>query len=426
MNILDRDYYTFDRIEIKGNQKYTDRQINGILDIYSGDSVNKFMMLEKINLLHGKNWFEKVKYRIIPENDSLILEIECIEKPAAMLYGSLHYDYAIGSGVLLAFSSKNFIFPGTVLNINTFLGKYPRVQALLLQYLGWKQAYSISVNINYDKTPVPVLHIHNETGNVDLGNFRAGLNFARRIGLNHMFSISGIYEYLNLTPIYVSASGLDNISYNYIRPTIHYSINTLDTKYFPDKGTIFDVSGSTSRLISASIRTDNEKTNFDIGNRGDFSFDRYYSLKGGFRQYFPGGKRTTFSVHADAVYLSHCDSAVTQNNYYLLGGLQSISNRSIAMTGFHTSELPVKIATGAGIEIDIEAFNDFHLALEADIFAAQSIYTKKGYNLLAGFGLGAGYMTILGPIKLGIMYGDDPYNNYFNNFKGYLSIGFNF
>jgi hypothetical protein len=355
-----------------------------------------------------------------------VLEIECIEKPTAMLYGSLHYDNAIGSGVLLAFSSKNFIFPGTVLNINTFLGKYPRVQALFLQYLGWKQAYSMSVNVNFDKTPVPVLHIHNETGNADLGNLSTGLNFARRIGLNHMFSISGIYEYLTLTPRYVSESGIEIISYNYIKPTIRYGINTLDTKYFPNKGTIFDVSGNTSRLISASLRTDTEKSNYDSGNRGDFSFDRYFSMKGGFRQYFSRGKRVTFSVHADAVYLSRCDSAVTQNNFYLLGGLQSISSRSIAMTGFHTSELTVKTAAGAGIEIDVEAFHDFHLNMEADIFAAQSIYMNDGFNLIAGLGLGAGYMTILGPIKAGIMYGHDPYNDYFSNLKGYLSIGFNF
>lgn len=426
VNILNKDYYTFDRIDIKGNMNYSDRQILGILDIYRGDSINKYMLLDKIELLYGKNWFEKVKYRIDPGNDSLILEIECIEKPTAMLYGSLHYDNAIGSGAMLAFSSKNFIFPGTVLNINTFLGKYYRAQALFLQYLGWKQAYSISLNFYYDKTPVPVLNIHNETGNVILGNLSAGLNFSRRIGLNNMISISGNYENLNLTPRYVSLSGLDNISYNYIKPTVHYGINTLDTKYFPNEGTILDISGSTSRLISATIRTDTEKTNYDIKNPGDFSFDRFYSLKGGFRQYFSRGKRVTYSVHADAVYLSRCDSAIAQNNFYLLGGLQSISKRSIAMTGFQTSELPVKKAAGAGIEIDIEVFRDLHISLGTDIFAAQGIYMDEGYDLLAGFGIGAGYMSILGPIKVGFMYGNDPYNNYFNKFKGFLSIGFNF
>jgi hypothetical protein len=96
------------------------------------------------------------------------------------------------------------------------------------------------------------------------------------------------------------------------------------------------------------------------------------------------------------------------------------------MTGFHASELPVKKALGAGIELDIEAFNDFHITLTTDIFALQGIYMDSGYDLLAGIGAGAGYMTIVGPIKVGMMYGRDPYNNYFNNFKGYLSIGFNF
>jgi outer membrane translocation and assembly module TamA len=49
-----------------------------------------------------------------------------------------------------------------------------------------------------------------------------------------------------------------------------------------------------------------------------------------------------------------------------------------------------------------------------------------GYNLLAGFGAGAGYMTLAGPIKVGIMYGENPFDNYFNSFKGYISLGFNF
>ncbi len=54
VNILNKDYYTFDRIDIEGNTNYSDRQILGILDIYSGDSVNKYMLLDKIDLLLWK------------------------------------------------------------------------------------------------------------------------------------------------------------------------------------------------------------------------------------------------------------------------------------------------------------------------------------------------------------------------------------
>ena len=49
-----------------------------------------------------------------------------------------------------------------------------------------------------------------------------------------------------------------------------------------------------------------------------------------------------------------------------------------------------------------------------------------GFSLLAGIGLGAGYMSIIGPIKIGLMYGDYKKEAYFNKIKGYISIGYNF
>ena len=424
--IMNKDYYTFNNIEITGNRNYSDRQIIGILDMNAGDRVDKYMLKEKMDLLFGRNWFEKVKYRIEPRNDSLILVIECIEKPKAMLYGSVHYDYTLGSGALLSFASKNFLLPGSVLTIDTYIGKYPRVKALLLQYLGWKHVYSVSTDFSYDKTPFPVLHLKNESGDVLSGNLTAGVNLARSIGLNHMFRISGIYENLNLMPRYLSSTGLDNITYNYFRAEANYGINTLDKKYFPDRGTILDISASTSKMISASMKTDAEKATFYSSDPGMFIFERFYTLNGGFRQYFSSGKYVTLSIHADALYLSRCDSAMSQNNFYMLGGIQAVNDRSIAMTGFHSSEIPVKKAAGVGFEIDIEAFNNFHITLIADVFAIQDIYHYKGYNLLAGFGAGAGYMTLAGPIKVGIMYGENPFDNYFNSFKGYISLGFNF
>jgi len=424
--IMNKEYYTFDNIEITGNRNYSDRQITGILDMNAGDRVDKYMLKEKMDLLFGRNWFEKVKYRIEPRNDSLILVIECIEKPIAMIYGSVHYDYTLGSGALLSFTSKNFLLPGSVLTIDTYIGKYPRVKALLLQYLGWKHVYSVSTDFSYDKTPVPVLHLKNESGDVLSGNLTAGVNLARSIGLNHMFRISGIYENLNLMPRYLSSTGLDNITYNYFRAEANYGINTLDKKYFPDRGTILDISGSTSKMIYASIKTDAEKATFNSDDPGMFIFERFYTLNGGFRQYFSSGKYVTLSIHADALYLSRCDSAMSMNNFYMLGGIQSVNDRSIAMTGFHSSEIPVKKAAGVGFEIDIEAFNNFHITLTTDVFAVQDIYQHKGYNLLAGFGAGAGYMTLAGPIKVGIMYGENPFDNYFNSLKGYISLGFNF
>ena len=97
-NILDKKSYTFDKIEINGNKNYSDEQILGVLDIKPGEKVDKYMLTDRIELLYGKAWFDKVKYRIVPRNDSLILVIDCIEKPQAMLYGSVHYDNSLSAG----------------------------------------------------------------------------------------------------------------------------------------------------------------------------------------------------------------------------------------------------------------------------------------------------------------------------------------
>ncbi|MCK7536173.1 MAG: hypothetical protein MZV63_36890 [Marinilabiliales bacterium] len=63
-NILGKLYYTIDGIEINGNAAYSDNQILGILDIEPGDVADKYMLSDRIELLYGKAWFEKVKYKV--------------------------------------------------------------------------------------------------------------------------------------------------------------------------------------------------------------------------------------------------------------------------------------------------------------------------------------------------------------------------
>jgi outer membrane translocation and assembly module TamA len=46
--------------------------------------------------------------------------------------------------------------------------------------------------------------------------------------------------------------------------------------------------------------------------------------------------------------------------------------------------------------------------------------------LLGGFGIGIGYMSVIGPLKAGLMYGSGNAERYFQPVKGYISIGFSF
>jgi outer membrane translocation and assembly module TamA len=60
------------------------------------------------------------------------------------------------------------------------------------------------------------------------------------------------------------------------------------------------------------------------------------------------------------------------------------------------------------------------------VAAIRKFESNDGFSLVAGYGMGVGYMSIIGPLRLGIMYGNSSREEYFNKFKGYISIGFKF
>jgi len=96
------------------------------------------------------------------------------------------------------------------------------------------------------------------------------------------------------------------------------------------------------------------------------------------------------------------------------------------MIGFHTNEIPVRKLAGIVTELDMELFKNFHINILADAFAVQEVDRENGYSLLAGYGMGVGYMWIIGPLKAGLMLGQYSREEYFRKIKTYISVGFNF
>jgi NTE family protein len=426
VNILDKQLYTFNKIDIEGNKSYSDEQILGVLDIKPGKKIDKYLLTDRIELLYGKAWFDKVKYRFISRNDSLILVVDCIEKPKAMLYGSVHYDNSLQSGLIFQISVKDLITQRSVINLGSRIGQYYKFDLNYLQFIDRNQIFGLSANLYSDNTLIPLLELRGDKGEVISRNFTPGLSVNKRMGLNTMMSVSANFENLNLIIHYISDVHLKNLSYNYITATYNYQVNSLDSKHFPHKGTILNLSASTSKLQSAGLKTDSSKVEFEWKNHGEFSFDRFYTFHGSVNHYFTPPGKMTFLFGGDVLLITDSDSVSAQNNFYLLGGVESVNKRSIPMFGFQSNEIPVKKLAGFRTGLDIELFENFHVNFMANIFAAQEVNRDKGFSLLTGFGLGVGYMSIIGPIKIGLMYGNYKREEYFNKIKGYVSIGYNF
>ena len=96
------------------------------------------------------------------------------------------------------------------------------------------------------------------------------------------------------------------------------------------------------------------------------------------------------------------------------------------MAGFNANEIASKKYAGLGAELDFEIFRNIHLNLTANSFLIQEAGKRDSFSLFTGYGLGLGYLSIIGPVRAGIMYSADQCESIGSRVKGYVSIGYNF
>lgn len=424
--LLDRQTYSFDKIEVTGNIINSDEQIRGILDIKPGERVDKYMLSEKIELLYGKTWFDKVRYRIVPRNDSLILIIDCIEKEKATAFGSVHYDNSLKAGIILNLSMKHVPYQRSFLDFDSFIGQYYRFKVNFTQYLDKNQEVGLSLIADAGNTVIPVTELKSQKGEFLSKTVNGEINVNKMIGLNRMTSISIGAEKFRLNPDFITTNDLKRVTYNSYTISYRYFLNSIDIKYFPNKGTVTTLDLSTSKLISGTIKTAFSEKKYTKRFPEDFQFGRSYRLKAEIKHYFSPGRKVTFSFGGKLLYTYTADTALSPNNLSYLGGFDAVTKRSIAMTGFHSNEIPVEKMASAGFYTDYELIKDLHLEFNADVAAAVEAGNDSNLTYLGGYGLGIGYTSLIGPLRVGFMHGISSSQRYFKEFKGYISIGFCF
>jgi hypothetical protein len=239
-----------------------------------------------------------------------------------------------------------------------------------------------------------------------------------------MISISGIYNETSLKPDYIH-NNIRNYKYNYLSSEFVFSRNTLTSKYFPEKGLRLRLSAGVSKLQSASKYDENAATKINMIKQANYESTPFYTLRGSIINYSKINN-ITFSVGGEILLVSKSDSISQQNNFFLLGGVQTTSKRSLAMTGFHPNQLKINSVAILRTGMDITLLKDLHLNIMADFAATENTVLTQKITFLSGYGVGLGYNSIIGPIKAGVMYGLYENEVHFSPLKTYISIGYNF
>jgi outer membrane protein assembly factor BamA len=270
------------------------------------------------------------------------------------------------------------------------------------------------------------MELAGETEDAYCRNLFYGLAVNRRLGLNNLLSLSARFEDITFSRDEVSGSGREKFRSVFFASELGYHLNTLNAKHFPDKGIRSDISFTASRLLSAKYMSDTTLVLYENNDSGKDNAELFYTIRGSYDQYFTSYSKWTLCTGAEFLYITNTDSVSAMSNMYFIGGTQSAGPRSIPAIGFHPLQLQATRMGSVHLDIDYEIIDKVHLTLMTGIAAILEPDGSGSLSLLPGVGLGAGYLSIIGPIKAGVMYGYYKNEEYFKRLKGFISVGYCF
>lgn len=116
-------------IHYEGLEKVSKNLVKGNFEIKDTGWINSQELERGIERLYGTQFFEKVSYKITPQDNGSILTIRFKEQTFNHFNFSLHYDQYLKSAVLLNTTFRNVLGDGSRLLIDLKLGQYPGIKA---------------------------------------------------------------------------------------------------------------------------------------------------------------------------------------------------------------------------------------------------------------------------------------------------------
>ncbi|PQJ80128.1 patatin-like phospholipase family protein [Polaribacter porphyrae] len=396
------------KIDLKGSNFYTRAFVLGKLNIKEGDSVSRYEISKKINLLSATKNYDRIDYKLKKNKDDgyeLSFSLTESKENASISLGA-HYDFLYKSGILANYSHKHLLIENDLLSLDIILGDNLRYNLNYFVDNGFYISYGFRSRYNHfrdnAKFSLATFQLPN-ISSINLNYTDITNQFFIQTTFNRKFALGlgAEHKHLNISTETVVTSNNEKTIIdrsNYYSLFGYLKLDTYDKKYFVTKGYFADL--SFKWYLSSSDYQNN--------------FRRFSQATGtlGFATTF-WDKLTFQNTNQAGFTLDNPNSTVF--DYYLGGYNQNYINTFISLYGYEFSDLSAKSFIKSELtlryaitEKNYASFIANYARIDNNVFKDIELFK----DIRSGYALGYSYDSFLGPIELKYSWSPDTKRSY--------------
>ncbi|MDO9576526.1 MAG: patatin-like phospholipase family protein [Candidatus Cloacimonadales bacterium] len=377
------------RIYVQGLRKVSMNLVLGKLGFTKERWIKTSNLQQAIERVYGSQYFEKVSYKLEPDQNGVDLFVRVVEKSSSNLNFGFHYDSDMDAGVLIDATFRNKLIMGSKLSIGAKLSENSAYKMSYFVHTGWKPGFGFEISMKGKDFTVPIYNEDREK--VDIYNYSTSYSaFDISTIFSNDFTIgAGLgFENNNVRPEIIQGS----FDYQQFFYRFYWLINTYDRTTYPRKGV---------DLLCRMQKT------IEIGN--SLNLDRSPTTTYQF-QMTVVDKFSDKLVYTESVCLGSLKGAEMQDDsFFYLGGLHQPEVNIIPFVGYKFMSLSAENVAVFSSALRYEIKNNFYTTITGNWAKIGSSLDGliNSNQIYQGYAASLGLMTPIGPLEVTASGGDE-------------------
>lgn len=412
--LVRKDSFLINEVTILGNEKITDKLIKGKLRIEEGKQMSLGQVEDRISLLYGTRYFEKVTYQLVNRGDMDELIVRVLEEPDGRLKLMAHYSTENDVGIWANITYRNLLLKSSRVILDLDMAINPYLGLNYLKYLGGKQNSAIVAGFALGKHRLPLYDQGEKDAEFDMGLINMFIKWQATSFKNTTFGVSLSDDITRLHPVIADSSlrVYDRIRNKTVNAAVFVERNTLNNQYFPTRGLWLRLKYKEAFGIKNNIKLSIDDPDISNPIEIDNKLDGFRAFEAMVNYNIPVGKKVTLKVNSSLMLSSLGELNITHFNYtdyYAIGGFRRPYGNSVEFLGAYQREYYSQNAfyLAGGIQYEpfkkvfiTGMFNYVDVEYPARWFKSFDFEDLDGLNRRYGYTFSVAYNSFIGPVSL--------------------------